>query len=357
MQFKDIVSEIESSIKFLADYEKDKQHVDFGDWESRFQTQTNKLVNKDLSIKTDKLLNFRGEQIFVTDKPKAAIKNFYSNSPLYYGLKRIFNVFIGQGRGGVKEALDSYKIIEKMGFLDLLKKYPSPDIGRPFHVHYKGHVFTNRYIRHIYLVSLLKKILASKLKYDSNFLDIGCSYGIFSSIIKQEMPKTHHVLVDMPGQLMLAHYYFAMIFPEAKIASFKDVGQAKQIDASFVKQFDFVLVPTSMYNKLTRYAADIVTSFRSLSEMSRPWFDTYVQSDVFKTAQFFYTLNRYDANPTYKNDITILDYPLHEYKKLYMRTCPFLKYYYTGVMLFGCKRVNYSSHFFQFIGERKDLIK
>lgn len=348
-----IISQIESSVKFLSEYERNNAHVNFGDWEKRFRRETNRLFDEEYNIRVDNLENFRGQQIFVADRPSVRLKSFYHKGKLYYTLKHFLNFFLGTQRGGIREALDTFDVVEKMGFLNLLEKYPSPDIGNPLHIHHKGYQFTNRYVRHIYLLGLLKKHLSDFLPEDFITLDIGSSYGIFSSIVKQEFKKSHHVLVDMPGQLVLAHYYLAKLFPEAKIAGFKEVGEMKGgIDRDFIKKHDFVLLPTSMYELIKGESVDLVTNFISLSEMSRTWFDTYTRSDVFTTAPFLFTVNRYDAYPTYQNNITVLDYPLKKYEVIFMRNCPFLLNYYVTFLLFGYKKVNYPSQFFQFIGRR-----
>jgi len=350
-----MIKEIESSVKFLTEYEKNKSRESFGDWEARFSRETQKLFDKNLNVCVRNLRNFRGKQIFVADRPSVCLKSFYSKSKLYYSLKKLLNLFLGTQRGGIREALDAFDVVEEMGFLKLLKKYPSPNIGNPLNIMYKGYVFTNRYVRHIYLLGIFKNYLEKNLSDDFITLDIGSSYGVFSSLVKQEFKKSHHVLVDMPGQLVLAQYYLSNLFPEAKIAGFKEVGEAKGgVDREFIKKYDFVLLPTSMYDLIKANSVDLVTNFISLSEMSRKWFNIYIQSEVFTTAPFLFTVNRYDAYPTYESNITILDYPLKDYEVIYMRNCPFLLNYYVKVLLFGYKRVNYPSQFFQFIGRKGD---
>lgn len=355
MSQNDLVAQIENSINQLIKYENQIQRQSFGDWEDRFLRETDKLIDKNKRLIAENLLNFRGKQIFVADRPTARFKSFYSNSKLYYGIVRILNLIIGSRRGELQEAKDSFESIQESKFLDLLKEYPSPEIGHPLNINYKGYVFTNRYIRHIYNLGLFKKYIQSHLHEDAVVMDIGCSYGIFSSLVKQEMKKSHHVLVDMPGQLILAHYYLGKLFPDAKIADFSDVGIEEKIDKAFITNYDFVLVPTSMYGKLSWNSVDMVTNFISLSEMSREWFDTYIRSEVFKTAPFLFTINRYDAYPTYQNNITILDYPLNNYEPIFMRICPFLRHFYKGYLFFWYKAVDYPSNFFQFIGKRQGL--
>jgi len=348
-----LINQIELATEYVYNYEKAITSYDFCSWwEERFRKETDKLINADNKIVVENLVNFRGKQLFVSDRPSAKLKSFYSNHKLYYCLIKVVNLVFGRKRGSIQEALDTFEVVEKMGFLELLKKYPSPDIGHPLNINYKGYTFTNRYIRHIYNLGLFKQYLKDKVDDDFVALDIGSSYGLFSSMMKHEMHKSHHVLVDMPGPLTLAYYYLACLFPDAKLAGFDVVGRERRIDRNFIKKYDFVFVPISMYDKLTAHSVDLVTNFSSLSEMSKNWFDKYIQSEVFKTSPFFFTINRYDAYPTFRDNITILDYPLGDFETIYMRTCPFLLYYYKGFLLFWYKRVNYPSSLFQFIGKR-----
>lgn len=346
----EIFDSINLSIKALCAFERAQERKDFGDWEGRFLKEMDRLVDSGFNVRPEHLTHFRGRQIFVADRPSAPFKGFYSSSPVYYNVKRFMNFFLGTQRGGIREALDAYDVIKKEDFLHYLNKYPTPDIGTPLKIEHDGFYFTNRYIRHIYLLGMYARYIEPRVSKRAVCMDIGSSYGIFSTLIKQEYPQTHQVLVDLSGQLILAHYYLAKLFPDAKIAGFKEVIEAKVIDKAWIEQYDFVLVPTSLYSKIAANAVDVITNFASLSEMSRHWFMAYVNSPVFKTASVFFTVNRYDAYPTYANDVTVLDYPLKEYEQLLMRTCPFLQHYYVADYFFGYKQVNYPSQFFQFIG-------
>lgn len=356
MEIKELVAILEKNLASLSVFERDKEHKDFLDWEKRFHEQTKRIVDDKLKINTKNLINFRGKQIFVADRPVGQLKGFYSTTKTYKVLKNIIDLFVGSWKGARREALDSFNEIEKAGYLGMLKKYPPSKVGNPFFIDHKGYSFTNRYIRHTYSVGLFKDKMGNELNDNFIFMDIGSSYGIFSAVLKRDMPKTKHVLVDMPGQLVLAHYYLAQLFPDAKIAGFHEIAQVEKINKAFIDNYDFILVPTSMYEKISnsQNIVDVVTNFASLSEMSKTWFDAYINSAIFKTAKYFYTVNRYDGYPTYKDAITVLDYPVYNYKTIYMRTCPFLKYYYCSKWFFFSQRVSYPSEFFQFIGKNKN---
>jgi len=347
-----VISALEEAIKFSIEHEKKEQHLHFGFWEKQLREDTEKILDSNFKINVENLLQFKGKQLFFPDYPRTHFKSFYSQSKFYYMLLNILNRIVGNHRAKIIEMLEGFKVVEQAGFLDVLKKYPTPEIGKPLRLKHKGYLFTWLYLRQIYFLGLLKKHLKDKLSQDPVVLDIGSSYGIFSSLVKQELPSSHNLLVDMPGQLILAHYYLLELFPEAKIAGFKEVAGVDKVDKNFIKQFDFILIPTSMYGKLAGKSVDLLTNFTSFSEMSREWFDLYINSEVFKTVPFLYTINRYDAYPTYDNKVTVLDYPLNDYERIHMGTCPLLKNHYEGFLFFLHKAVRYPSEFFEFIGKR-----
>ncbi|MBF0155162.1 MAG: putative sugar O-methyltransferase [Magnetococcales bacterium] len=347
-------ADIEASYRFLKEYEENLNRNSYGDWEARFHSETERLVDKLTGqLRVESFENFRGNPVFVADRPNARFRSFHSTDPLYrFLLREVLYRIHGDRRGHVQEMLDVFNTVAEMGFLDLLKKYPSPQVGNPLNWNHQGYSLTNRYVRHIFNLGMFKKYLEKQLPTDYVHLDLGSAYGPFSGVLKMDNPNGHHVLVDLPGQLLMAHYYLASLFPNARIADFATVGKAGRIDAAFIKQYDFVLLPTTLYDRLVG-GIDLVSNFASLSEMGREWFEQYIRSEPFKKAPFLFTMNRYDAYPTYSNDITILDYPLQDYQKIFMRTCPFVKQYYAGFLYFFKKTVRYPSEFFLFIGKRK----
>ncbi len=351
MNSHEIISKIEQSIEYLQRFEKDLKRINYGDWEERFRKETDKLVDQNNKLSSYCLENFIGMQIFVSDCPSLSSRYFYYASSFYYAFRGYMNQLLGRYRASHRTSVEGLKIITNNKFLDLLDQYPMPAVGNPFTIKSKGRAFSLRYLRHIYFLGLYKKYLKEKMADEFTNLDLGSSYGIFSSLLKKERPKSHHILVDLPGQLILAHYYLSTLFPDAKIAGFKEVSLQKSINKEFISKYDFILVSTSMYEFLEANTIDLYTNFVSLTEMNREWFNKYLTSDVFKTTKYFFTVNRYDAYPTYKSGVTVLDYPLNDYKKMYMRTSDFQNDYYVSQWIFWTKKIRLPSQFFEFIGE------
>ena len=344
--------QIEESFKMLKAYESSLEHIDFGDWEKRLHGEMDKLIDKDSHLVEDNFERFRGLQIYVSDQPVATVSGHQSDHWLWRKLLLVLQKVVGSRRAGVRETMITFKTLEDEGALELLAKYPNPEIGKPCNIEHRGYQFTNRHLRHIYILSLFNKKVAPILPTAPSILDIGCSYGFFSSLIKKELTDSKHVLVDMPGQLLLAHYFLRENLPDAKIADFKDLANVATIDRAFIDSYDFVLLPTSMYGKLLGGTIDLVTNFVSFAEMTQEWFWTYFNSAPVTSAPYLYTINRYDGYPTYTNGITFLDYPLARYETVFMRTCPLFRYFFERVAFFGTRKKRYPSEFFQFVGRQ-----
>jgi putative sugar O-methyltransferase len=347
--YADLKLRLEESIQAMREDGLKTKHLSVGDWEG-FQKEFIAVVDKAGQLIDRNLQSFRGLSIGVWDEPRLTIRNFHIDNPLWRIFLRILYVIRGRKRGTIKEAHLNFRVLEEKGYLHLLEKYPNPSVGKPFNIHYRGYRFTNRYLRHIYLVGLFNERVAPLLQENPIILDIGSSYGLFSSLVKQERLESRHVLVDMPIPLLLAHYYLQTLFPNAKIAGFKEAANAEKIDRKFIESYDFVLLPISMYEKLAGGSVDLVTNFISFAEMSPEWFWNYFNSDPVLTAPLLYTVNRYDSQPTYSNNFTVLDYPFDRYETIYMRTYPILRWYFKSYAFFGCEKVRYPSEFFQFVG-------
>lgn len=319
-----------------------------GKWSSLTSSEPKRFINPDMTLKVDVLRNFRKLDIFIKDAPGHSRCHGLFNNDLFYYIKQIS----GGERGISKSMKEIYTFMKENNCLDLLKKYPVSPVGNPNIFKYKGYTYTLRWIKHIYFLSVFKEILQDKLISNYTALDIGCSYGIFSSLLKKECNTSHHILLDFPEQLVLAHYFLGCTFPQAKIATYKEVSEVESIDREFIEKYDFILLPWFLYKKLKSNSIDIITNFTSFAEMSRKWFDYYIKSEPFLSTKYFYTNNHIQSYPTYDTDLTILDYPLHDFKKLHFRISPFFSHTYIRKYWFFYEKLFFSKSF-EFIGERK----
>lgn len=315
------------------------------DWRNRLDTQPQRFINNtndDWTINPQALRNFRRRQILVNDIP--------SHDTGKFSLKSLW----GGGRRGQRRMLrEILAVLKEHGDVDLLRKYPCHLAGNPQVFQYHGFRYTHRWFKHIYLLGLLNKVLGPRLEEDFVGLDVGSSYGIFSSLLKQEYPDSHHILVDFPEQLILAYYFLSTCFPDARIAGIEEISNLDNISREFIEKFDFVLVPHTLYQNIGQGAGDLVTNFASFGEMRRCWFDYYLKAEPFVTAKYFFTANHIQSSPTYDTDITILDYPIWDPEKLlHFGNSPGFTGYFTyhrRAMFFYEKRAY--APFFEYIGE------
>lgn len=337
-----VIASIEEDLRLQK--EADRLNIDSlgTEWGRKMLTEPGRFIKQDFKLKAQAVRNFRKNRIFVLDIPVGR------QSAL-----NLLNIVDGARRGHARMLRELLKVIEDAHYTDLLKKYPCSKVGNPNAFSCKGYRFTLEWLRHIYFLGLFKKYLEKELKEDFAALDLGCFYGVFSSLLKKEFKKSHHLLVDLPQQLALARYYLGLEFPDASIATYKDIVSLNTIDLDFIKKYDFILVPCYFYNKIAKRSIDVFTNFMSLQEMSRDFFDYYTKQEPFLSAQFLLTVNRFQSAPTYDNGLTILDYPLGDFERLHFATTPIVGERYKRTKLFFYTYFPYPSQHFEFIGKRQ----
>lgn len=309
-----LVQRIEAELSAYTELGYEAQNIEglISPWRESVITEPKRFMNNDGSLNMEALRNFRRSQIFLSDVPA-----FEVDRP------NLRNLIGGERRGHKKTLLECLSMVEEQGFGDLLRKYPCPPTGNPYVFRSRGYTYTHLWTRHIYFAGLLDRVLANQLNQEFVALDIGSSYGLFSSLVKQEHAKSHHVLVDFPGQLILAYYFLSTYLPEARIAGANEIKTHTELSSEFFQQYDFVLLPLPYYQQISLGSIDLISNFVSLAEMSRNWFEYYTDAPVFKSAKYFFTVNRVQSFPIYDNDLTILDYPIWDAdKKLHFGLSP-----------------------------------
>jgi len=343
MTEKNLIKQIEEDLRL----QHEKGHITLPEnleskWKRLIAREPRRFINNDLTIRADILRNFRKYTIFIPDDP--------SFNPSTLNIK---NLLYG-GRRGIRKLLkECLLILKSEGYEKLLKKYPCHPAGNPNIFKYNGYEYTYRWTKHIHSLGLYKENLEGKLKDGFTTLDIGSSYGIFSYLMKKEFRDSHHLLLDFPEQLILAYYFLGTCFPDTRIAGYNELSNMSKIDRDFIEQYDFILLPWFFYKRLTPTSIDLITNFASLGEMKREWFDYYLKSEPFLSAKYFFTANRFQSAPTYDTDLTILDYPIHDFNKLHFAVSPIFSHTYVRKNLFFYEKLVFSSQYFEFIGERK----
>ncbi len=315
---KEILARIESDLRHVfAPSTKDKQVRFGGVWESQIEDLSKTFIHEDFSVDAQVLRKFQHLQVFFSDMPT----------------DRLFLKKILRGENALQFKRDLIELVglfelakqtrfQDTGILDLLKQYPCNRVGDPNVFIYEGYQYTRRWIIRIWHLLLFKHYLQPRLETDFCLLDVGSNYGVFNYLIKKEFPKSSQILVDFPQTLALAHYYLGISFPKARIASYKELAKLDVIDRNFIKDFDFILLPTFLYKKIAPQTLDVFCSISSLWEMSRGWFEYYINAEPFSSVKYFFCMSNQVKSVYFDKELTILDYHLREFKKLYFQIAP-----------------------------------
>lgn len=274
-------------------------------WNQRFARGTRRLFREDGGLDPAALDDFRRLRIFAGDNP---IGDLSLRNPLN---------LVGPRRRGERALLRRcLRILEKNGYAELLRQYPSPPVGNPHQFEHRGYTYTHRWFKHIYSLGLLRRVLGDRLGPGFTSVDIGCAYGIFSSLLHQEYPGSHHVLVDLPEQLLLASCFLREYLPGCRVAGLRELADDKTITRERIEEFDFVLLPPQLFEQLAPGSIDLVASFAALGELKRSYFDYYVNAPAFRAASFLATANPLVSSRMFPDsDLTVLDFPIWDAEK------------------------------------------
>ena len=321
------ISELHLQVEF---FEKNKNlFISLGDTWSERAFKMLKALEKDNNI----LKNFKRSNLFNSDIPagnmnllKKVIYEIFSLLPKFLNYHPYVNLLE-----------ESYNIIKEEDALNILKKNPISETGNPV-VYKKNNInITYRWLRHILIFYYYEKIFSKK--NDINIVaDIGTGYGTFPILIKKNFNKKKFILIDLPEQLCAAHYYIKSEFPNAKIPSFEQICNSDNLDRNFFEKFDFSLIPCYLIDKIDKDSSDLVTNFASFNEMPKVWFDKYMESKLFKSSKYIYTMNRINRPPMNNKEayeISILDMNLNNYEKMFFDVFKLYKWKYLTVKCFN----------------------
>lgn len=291
-------------------------------WNRKFQAGTARLIGSDARVNAAALKNFLRSRVFIGDDPRCDLNAFTPR-----------NLLLGSRRGRRAVLKRCLEILEEHGLVELLRKYPCPTAGNPWLFEYEGLRYTHRWFKHIYALGRVNALLRDRLGRGFVAVDIGAGHGMFQNLVYQEYPGCHQVLVDLPESLLLARYYLGTCFPQARIAGPEVLHEQASISRELIEKYDFVLLPSSWYEKLQPGSADMITSFACLGELKREFFEYYVGAPVFRAARYLFTINPISAQSfIFKDsDVTILDYPIWTpHKKIHFGLCPAYFHSYGG---------------------------
>lgn len=355
----DLEDLIEKTFKYL---EKLKSNISLDPkWEDILNR---KGFDKSIYKNIDK---FRRQEKFISDYYPGTIfsnginsNNF--NNLLSNPLNEILNFFKERLPFNIsmrKKIENEIEYLIEIGAEELLKKYSLNNfsIGKPYFYSYKNININERSLRHFYFLNLIKKNLNKQLSDNSLrvILDLGGAYGFFSYLLKSEYPKTTHIIVDFPQQLVFAKYFLENSFKNVKILDLRNINNDK-INLEKTMKYDFILLPNSKYNLIDENIIDLFCGFFSLGEMSQKTFEEYINSKIYLNSKHVFLCNRFESYPAFDKDrkggeINILKYNLHYFKKISFETFPLNRFYYIRKFIFAEKKL-FSSSYFSYLGKK-----
>ena len=163
----------------------------------------------------------------------------------------------------------------------------------------------------IYYFYQISKALDSMKNNFPIIAEIGSGYGGLISKLKKKYPNSKCILFDLPELCCVQTYYLNKEFPKAKIYYYKDY--LKSNNDIFNNNFDFLILPGEIFEKLPNEFLDLIINVRSMMEMKKEtiqfYFDTIHQS--LKEKGLFACFNRYLKNSSGEN-IVLKNYPFDD---------------------------------------------
>jgi len=247
--------------------------------------------------------------------------------------------------------LDDIDIIKLLGGEKLLSENPvhvTPGAESFYHIN--GTSVNFRWLRYIYI---LKRIIDQNLLSNGDiWVDVGSFYGGLQGLVRKHFPGARIVLVDFHHQLCRSFIYLSSQFPDAKHIMPDELGNYRNLND--MQEGAFMYLPVSDYGRIADQSVNLVTNYFSLGEMRREFYDTYMNSQLFKTSNIVYLVNRFVSAPffekTYDTDINILDYKNLDRKVKYFDIFPMHHYLLINRIIFGRMSLrNVSSPYFEML--------
>lgn len=297
---------------------------------------------KGLSIEEikDTLINFRRNQFLINENPRFRINHLDKLIPYK---KMVFQSLI-----------QKYKLLDHDEKELIKNDLKFSNIGNPFFLEYEGVKFNKRWLHNIHYINLIKRYLSKEvLDNKSLIIDIGGGYGILGYMLKKINFKGTYILVEFPEQLIVSQYFLKSNLPEINISNLKSFYENKnKIDDKFVNNFDVFFCPCNEFDKLKLSKIDLVTNFFSFGEMSKENFNYYMKSDILDKSKYVFYINRFFSDNEYDNDLSILDYNLEKFKKIYFGMHGMENTYIKQIFRYFGKEEKTNSQFFEIIGKK-----
>ena len=156
----------------------------------------------------------------------------------------------------------------------------------------------------IYFFHTLFPFLKEKSKKNRFFVtEIGGGYGGLIHSIKKNFPNAVCLLFDLPEQNYTSNFYLKQLHPKAKVLNLETLMKIKSVESvedlelekNDLLEFDFLILPGYLINKVQDGFIDVFINTRSFMEMNINTVSFYF-SHIHRTIiqdGIFYCVNRY----------------------------------------------------------------
>jgi putative sugar O-methyltransferase len=182
------------------------------------------------------------------------------------------------------------KVIKK----ELLASVSESSAGGSDFVYYRGQYLSEKLLFHTLIVNDINRYITFQKDERNVIVDIGSGYGGLDRLLTYYIPNSCFILVDLPETLLLTSYYMRYNFPDKKIALLSDIVDRLSEFDKLVLEYDFIIVPPSVVEKIPSSFVDLVMNSASLGFMQKDYVKYYL-SHIYRMLRplgHFYSLNK-----------------------------------------------------------------
>ncbi len=251
------------------------------DWENATSAFKKILLDKEGHIQKDTLINFRKnhsfERIIADTFKQVDIDESYMSAYL-----KAIDLVLEYHRSAAK--------VKKEILASLSESYA----GNTACVHYRGQRLSEKLLFYALATHDIAENITFPSEQKSVIVDIGTGYGGLPSILKNYIPNSCHILVDLPEVIVFAAYYIKYQFPHKKIALLEDIIDTKEDFQHLMQEYDFIILPAQAVDLIPAKCVDLVINTASLGFLSQEYLDYYLGhiNRILKSGGYFYSINK-----------------------------------------------------------------
>lgn len=182
------------------------------------------------------------------------------------------------------------KVINK----ELLASVSESSAGGSACVYYRGQYLSEKLLFHTLIMHDILGHVDFEEQKRNVIVDIGSGYGGLDCLLAHYIPNSCFVLVDLPETLLLTSYFIAYNFPNKRVALLSDIADCLDAFEDLVLEYDFIIVPPVVVEKIPADFIDLVMNSASLGFMEKEYVNYYLEHiyRILRPLGHFYSLNK-----------------------------------------------------------------